>query len=123
MQGVDVQELVKALGDNPYLRRCHVWCELRGDCVVLLGSVGTFFQKQMAQETLRPWTRQLRIDNRIAVTSPSTRQGQRDQGQRPQSTHAAAPHSNRRAREHQNTLIGCGSVAARNSEVLESRAP
>lgn len=50
---------------QPLLRRLHV--EERDDEVVLAGRVPTFFLKQLAQETIRPFLGSRRLLNRIVV--------------------------------------------------------
>jgi osmotically-inducible protein OsmY len=56
-----------ALQRQPHLVGRQVRCELRGEEVVLTGSVQTYFQKQMAQETLRHIPGISRIVNDLEV--------------------------------------------------------
>ena len=60
-------ELRSALSScsSPELRRVSVEVE-RGK-IRLMGTVASFYQKQLAQETIRPLTQGLEIDNQIAV--------------------------------------------------------
>jgi osmotically-inducible protein OsmY len=45
--------VLNALERNPYIARRDLWFETHQGKVVLRGTVNTFFQKQMAQESLR----------------------------------------------------------------------
>jgi osmotically-inducible protein OsmY len=56
-----------AISQNPHLAQKNVQLRVDGDCVKLSGNVATFFQKQMAQETLRSIVTPLRIENELIV--------------------------------------------------------
>jgi osmotically-inducible protein OsmY len=58
----------RALARNPYLARRPVRAEASEGRVRLEGVVGTYYQKQMAQELLRNIDGVSEIDNRIEVT-------------------------------------------------------
>lgn len=47
------QRVDSAIKGNPHLTRHRVFCQEESGIVVLHGRVGSFFQKQMAQETLK----------------------------------------------------------------------
>jgi osmotically-inducible protein OsmY len=59
----------RALERHPHLFGHRVRYELREEEVVLTGSVRTYFQKQMAQETLRTISGITRIVNELEVVS------------------------------------------------------
>ncbi|MCA9132046.1 MAG: BON domain-containing protein [Planctomycetales bacterium] len=48
-----LQRVDSAIRGNPHLTRHQVFCQEESGIVVLHGRVGSFFQKQMAQETLK----------------------------------------------------------------------
>jgi osmotically-inducible protein OsmY len=56
-----------AISTNPYLTGRRLQSETRQGRVVLRGIVGTFFQKQMAQEAVRRIDGVTEIDNRLEV--------------------------------------------------------
>jgi osmotically-inducible protein OsmY len=56
-----------ALERNPYLARRNLRFETSAGRVTLLGVVNTYFQKQMAQETLRHVDGVDQIDNKLEV--------------------------------------------------------
>jgi osmotically-inducible protein OsmY len=56
-----------ALARNPYLARRNLRFETSAGRVTLLGVVNTYFQKQMAQETLRHIDGVDQIDNKLEV--------------------------------------------------------
>lgn len=58
----------RALKTNPYLPSRQVSVEAAEGRVVLKGSVGTFFQKQMAQEAVRRVDGVQTVDNLLEVT-------------------------------------------------------
>ena len=60
-------EIQTALQLNPYLTRNGVRCETKQGCVTLHGEVNSFFQKQMATETLRKLRGIEEIDNQLTV--------------------------------------------------------
>ena len=57
-----------ALARNPHLARRNVACEMRDGRVVLRGVVNSFFQKQMAQESIRLLAGESEIENLLEVT-------------------------------------------------------
>ncbi len=57
-----------ALSANPYVPNRQVSIETADGHVVLKGNVGTFFQKQMAQEAIRRVDGVQLIDNLLEVT-------------------------------------------------------
>jgi osmotically-inducible protein OsmY len=57
-----------ALSSNPFVPNRQVRVEAADGRVVLKGSVGTFFQKQMAQEAIRRVDGVQLIDNLLEVT-------------------------------------------------------
>jgi len=59
--------LVTALERNPYLSRRNLRFENDSGHVVLRGVVGTYYQKQMAQEALRRVDGVSHIDNQLEV--------------------------------------------------------
>ncbi len=56
-----------ALTTNPHLPKQQVRIETADGCVVLKGSVQSFYQKQMAQEAIRRVDGVERIDNLLEV--------------------------------------------------------
>lgn len=54
---------------NPYLSKRELTCVAQEGRVILSGNVGTYFQKQMAQEALRGVEGVDQIDNRLQVES------------------------------------------------------
>ncbi len=58
-----------ALARQPHLTGRRIRYELRGEDVVLTGSVRTYFEKQMAQESLRRIQGLGRIVNDVEVVS------------------------------------------------------
>ena len=56
-----------ALERNPYLARRNLRFETSAGRVTLLGVVNTYFQKQMAQETIRHIDGVDQIDNKLEV--------------------------------------------------------
>lgn len=57
-----------AIEANPYLAGRKLRFETEGGRVVLKGTVGTFFQKQMAQESLRHIAGIGEIENELEVS-------------------------------------------------------
>ncbi|MGD9634566.1 MAG: BON domain-containing protein [Pirellulales bacterium] len=57
-----------ALSANPYVPSRHVSVETTEGHVTLKGNVGSFFQKQMAQEAIRRVDGVQLIDNLLEVT-------------------------------------------------------
>ena len=55
------------LAHNPFLGGRDIRCEIVDDDVVLKGCVRTYYQKQMAQESLRKVRGIKRITNELAV--------------------------------------------------------
>jgi osmotically-inducible protein OsmY len=58
----------RALSTNPYVPNRQVRIEANEGRVVLKGNVGSFFQKQMAQEAIRRVDGVQLIDNLLEVT-------------------------------------------------------
>jgi hypothetical protein len=56
-----------AISSSPYLAGRQVWLETSDGRIVLQGVVGTFFQKQMAQEALRRVDGVRQIENNLEV--------------------------------------------------------
>ncbi len=56
-----------AMKNNPYISRRKLSCEANGGRVILRGRVHSFFQKQMAQETVRRIDGIVSIENRLEV--------------------------------------------------------
>ena len=61
------QRIYEALTTNPHVSTRQVRVEAADGCVVLKGSVRSFFQKQMAQEAIRRIDGVERIDNLLEV--------------------------------------------------------
>ena len=59
--------VMSALAKNPYLPGRHVHFEAEQGKVVLRGVVGSYYQKQMAQETLRSVEGVHQIENLLQV--------------------------------------------------------
>lgn len=65
-----------AIKGNPHLTRHRVFCQEESGIVVLHGRVGSFFQKQMAQETLKRLAGVEKVINELQVdwlAAPSPR--------------------------------------------------
>jgi osmotically-inducible protein OsmY len=56
-----------AIKNNPYVSRRNLSCETNGGRVVLRGRVQSYFQKQMAQETVRHIDGIVSIENCLEV--------------------------------------------------------
>lgn len=56
-----------AVDDNPYISGRTLRCETSEGHVVLRGQVGTYFQKQMAQESVRRVDGIVSIENCVEV--------------------------------------------------------
>ena len=66
------QRVYSALANNPYIpNREQLDVSAEEGRVVLRGQVGSFFQKQMAQESLKGLQGVSEIDNRLEVTVTS----------------------------------------------------
>lgn len=61
------EEVGNAIHSNPYLNGRKLRIETEDGRVVLSGIVGTYYQKQMAQEALRKIRGVREIDNRLTV--------------------------------------------------------
>ncbi len=61
------QRVDSAIKGNPHLTRHRVFCQEESGIVVLHGRVGSFFQKQMAQETLKRLDGVERVINELQV--------------------------------------------------------
>lgn len=59
--------VTRAIWSNPHLARHEFHCHAEDGRVVLRGTVGTFFQKQMAQEAARRVDGVTRIVNQLEV--------------------------------------------------------
>ena len=57
-----------ALDANPYINGRTLRIETDGSRVVMQGKVRTYFQKQMAQESIRRLDGALEVENRLEVT-------------------------------------------------------
>jgi osmotically-inducible protein OsmY len=62
------ERIISALENNPYLNRRNLRFETHEGRVILRGEVSTFFQKQMAQESLRQVEGIDEIANELEVT-------------------------------------------------------
>lgn len=62
-----IHRLDKALRSHPHLNRQHVFLERERDHVVVRGTVRSYFQKQMIQETIRKIDGSAEIKNLIEV--------------------------------------------------------
>lgn len=60
--------VTSALQASPYLESDHLRIEAEQGAVRLHGQVGTFFEKQMAQETVRRLDGVERIENHLEVS-------------------------------------------------------
>ncbi len=69
------QMIEEAIATSPYVARSKVNIEQRGGHVTLRGTVDSYFQKQMAQETLRRIDGVARIDNRLVVAAANCQTG------------------------------------------------
>jgi osmotically-inducible protein OsmY len=56
-----------AILGNPHLKGCSLQVELRGSRIVLRGTVGSYYQKQIAQEVARVVEGVEKIDNQLVV--------------------------------------------------------
>ena len=64
----DVLECARsAIARNPHLLNKKIRLNVAGDCLQILGTVSSYFEKQIAQETLRPIVSPLRIQNDLIV--------------------------------------------------------
>lgn len=61
-----------AIKQNPHLARHQVFCQEESGIVVLHGRVSTFFQKQMAQESLKKLHGVEKVINQLEVDWRST---------------------------------------------------
>lgn len=69
-----LERAVSAIARNSHLNNKRIQITVDGDCVRLQGTVGTYFEKQIAQETLRTVVAPLRIQNDVEVNwSPTLR--------------------------------------------------
>jgi osmotically-inducible protein OsmY len=62
------EQVQGALTGNPYLSTKQFRIEAANGCVRLEGTVGSFYQKQMAQELLRRVDGVQRIENQLQVS-------------------------------------------------------
>lgn len=61
------QQVSQVLGQHPHLQQRQLRIETHDDRVVLHGVVGSYFQKQLAQEALKRLDGVATIDNRLEV--------------------------------------------------------
>lgn len=61
------QQIDNAINTNPYLQGRNLRIETEDGRVVLLGTVRSYYQKQMAQEAVRRIDGVREIDNRLTV--------------------------------------------------------
>lgn len=66
-------QVTSALQKNPYLDFSSLKCETREGCVVLTGHVPSYYEKQMAQESLRSIEGIYEIFNELEVLGRSIR--------------------------------------------------
>lgn len=67
-----LQDLLRgALDRSPFFGKRAVAVEILPDAIVLSGVVGSYYQKQMAQESLRPYLGSVALQNRLQVASPT----------------------------------------------------
>ncbi len=72
-----LERAVSAIARSPHLINKRIRVTVDGDCIRLQGTVGTFFEKQIAQETLRLVVAPLRIENDMVVSwggTPASRE-------------------------------------------------
>lgn len=62
-----LQRVDTAIKGNPHLSRHQVFCQEQSGIVVLHGRVDSFFQKQMAQETLKRLAGVEKVINELQV--------------------------------------------------------
>jgi osmotically-inducible protein OsmY len=62
-----LQRVDLAIKGNPHLSKHRVFCQEESGIVVLHGRVGSFFQKQMAQETLKRMAGVEKVINELEV--------------------------------------------------------
>lgn len=61
-----------AIKQNPHLSRHQVFCQEEAGVVILHGRVSSFFQKQMAQESLKKLSGVEKVINQLEVDWRST---------------------------------------------------
>ena len=66
-------EIRAALCSTPHFLSANISAELHDDEVVLQGSVGSYYQKQLAQESLRAIDGVNRVRNELKVAAPPRR--------------------------------------------------
>ncbi len=62
-----LQRVDSAIKGNPHLTRHQVFCQEESGIVILHGRVGSFFQKQMAQESLKRLAGVEKVINELEV--------------------------------------------------------
>lgn len=62
-----LQRVDLAIKGNPHLSRHQVFCQEQSGIVILHGRVGSFFQKQMAQESLKRLAGVEKVINELQV--------------------------------------------------------
>jgi osmotically-inducible protein OsmY len=60
-------QVINAIRNSPHTTRCRVRCETADGQVILRGVVGSWYQKQMAQEAVKGLPGIERIDNQLEV--------------------------------------------------------
>lgn len=73
MDSVLFGQVASALQKNPYLDFTSLTCETKEGCVVLRGVVPSYFEKQMAQESIRSIEGINEILNELEVLGRSLR--------------------------------------------------
>ena len=73
MDSVLFGQVASALQKNPYLDFTSLTCETKEGCVVLRGVVPSYFEKQMAQESIRSIEGIREIFNELEVLGRSLR--------------------------------------------------
>lgn len=61
------EQVREAIAQSPFLRQRNLRFEAAGGCVILRGTVASYYQKQMAQETLRRLAGVEHIANELEV--------------------------------------------------------
>lgn len=66
--GHGLEELIRGvLAEHPDFHRAELACEIVGEDLVISGRVRSYYQKQIATETLRPLAEGRRIRNDLRV--------------------------------------------------------
>jgi hypothetical protein len=67
LEGKVVTQGLKRLHESPYGAVRRVSCDFNGGVLTLRGNVGSFFHKQLAQQSMSGLEGVVRIDNQIEV--------------------------------------------------------